>query len=79
MVRLIKANIRKDRTFLVIFSLIIIMSTFLMNLGLLASRYEDLYNEYIDETSTRDYAVFAAYSYTGGDVDLTDFLTTGNT
>ena len=74
MVRLIKANIRKDRTFLVIFSLIIIMSTFLMNLGLLASRYEDLYNEYIDETSTRDYAVFAAYSYTGGDVDLTDFF-----
>lgn len=74
MVRLIKANIRKDRAFLMIFSLIIIMSTFLMNLGLLASQYDELYREYVDETNTCDYAVFAAYSYAGGDVDLNGFF-----
>ena len=49
MIKLIKSHIRKDKTILTIFLLIMILSTFLMNIGLMASKYENLFDEYVEE------------------------------
>ena len=53
MVKLIKANLRKDRTILIVFVLIIIFSTFLMHTGLLASNYKQLYDDYAEQEITQ--------------------------
>lgn len=58
MVKLIKANLRKDRTILIVFVLIIIFSTFLMHTGLLASNYKQLYDDYAEQTNLCDYILF---------------------
>ena len=63
MIKLIKSQIRKDRTILSIFLLIMILSTFLMNIGLMASKYEDLFDEYVDELNLPDFISFIASYY----------------
>ena len=55
-----KANLRKDRAILLIFLLIIILSTLLMHMGLLASNYKKLYNTKKAETDVCDYIVFTS-------------------
>ncbi len=60
MIKLIKSHIRKDRTILTIFLMIMILSTFLMNIGLMASKYQNLYDEYVEETKLSDYISFIA-------------------
>lgn len=60
MVKLIKADLRKDRAIMIIFLLIMILSTMLMNTGLMASRYRALYDEYAEETDLADIYVYAA-------------------
>ncbi|WP_295156084.1 ABC transporter permease, partial [uncultured Ruminococcus sp.] len=62
MVKLIKAGFHKDRTILAVFMLIIILSTFLLHTGLLASTYGSLYREYAEEEDLSDLYVFAATS-----------------
>ena len=63
MIKLIKSHIRKDRTILTIFLLIMILSTFLMNIGLMASKYESLFDEYVREINLPDYISFIASYY----------------
>ena len=63
MVKLIKSHIHKDRTILTIFLLIMVLSTFLMNIGLMASKYESLFDEYVDELNLPDYITFIASYY----------------
>ena len=55
MFRLIKSHIKKDKAILIIFFAIMILSTFLMNMGFMASKYSDLYDEYVKETKLPDY------------------------
>lgn len=63
MIKLIKSHIRKDHTILTIFLMIMILSTFLMNIGLMASKYESLFDEYVDELNLPDYISFIASYY----------------
>lgn len=63
MIKLIKSHIRKDRTILIIFLMIMILSTFLMNIGLMASKYESLFDEYVDELELPDFISFIASYY----------------
>ncbi|MCR4846674.1 MAG: ABC transporter permease [Eubacterium sp.] len=63
MIKLIKSHMRKDRTILIIFLMIMILSTFLMNIGLMASKYEDLFDEYVEELELPDYISFIASYY----------------
>ncbi|MBR4344095.1 MAG: ABC transporter permease [Lachnospiraceae bacterium] len=63
MIKLIKSHIRKDKTILTIFLLIMILSTFLMNIGLMASKYENLFDEYVEELNLPDYFTFIASYY----------------
>ena len=67
MVKLIKANLRKDRTILIVFVLIIIFSTFLMHTGLLASNYKQLYDDYAESTGLCDYILYT--NKDGGAID----------
>lgn len=60
MVKLIKSGFHKDRTILAVFMLIMILATFLLHTGLMASTYEDLYNEYAAEEDLSDMYVFLA-------------------
>ncbi len=60
MVKLIKTNLRKDKTILTIFLLIIILSTFLMSLGMMSRKYNDLYAEYVEELGVADFEAYAA-------------------
>ena len=60
MVKLIKANIRKDKAVLLIFLLIVILSVLLMHTGLMVSDYKKLYREKSEETGICDYIVFTA-------------------
>ena len=66
MVKLIKSNLRKDKTVLIIFSLIIILATFMMSISTMALKYPALYDEYVEETGTADYIAYDA-SYSAGD------------
>ena len=58
--KLIISHIRKDHTILTIFLMIMILSTFLMNIGLMASKYESLFDEYVTELNLPDYISFIA-------------------
>ena len=60
MVKLIKANIRKDRAVLLIFLLIVLLSVLLMHTGLMVSNYKKLYRDKVHETGVCDYIVFTA-------------------
>ena len=60
MVKLIKTNLRKDKTILTIFLLIIILSTFLMSLSMMSRKYNDLYAEYVEELGVADFEAYAA-------------------
>ena len=60
MTKLIKADLRKDRAVLLIFLLIVILSTLLMHMGLMASKYKLLYDEQAEETGLTDYIIFTA-------------------
>ena len=71
MVKLIKANLRKDRTILIVFVLIIIFSTFLMHTGLLASNYKQLYDDYAEQTYY-DLLKVAGATWKAGDAQFTD-------
>lgn len=55
MVKLIKANFRKDKAILSIFLLIIIFSALLMHTGLLASMYPRLFDEYAERGGLADF------------------------
>lgn len=69
MVKLIKANLRKDRTILIVFVLIIIFSTFLMHTGLLASNYKQLYDDYAQQSGLCDYILYT--NKDSGEIDET--------
>ncbi|MBQ1536983.1 MAG: FtsX-like permease family protein, partial [Ruminococcus sp.] len=58
MVKLIRSGLRKDRAILLIFLLIIILSTLLMHTGLMASDYKKLYEQQAAETGVTDYIVY---------------------
>ena len=58
MVKLIRSGLRKDRAILLIFLLIIILSTLLMHTGLMASDYKKLYEQQVGETGVTDYIVY---------------------
>lgn len=68
MVKLIKANLRKDRAILIVFLLIIILSALLLHTGLLVSDYKGLYNIYAQETNLADYMIFTS----ANDEDIKD-------
>ena len=74
MVKLIKADLRKDRAILLVFLLIIILSTLLMHTGLLASNYKELYDRQAKATNTADYVIFS----TGEKNDLDEFFDSRN-
>ena len=59
MVKLIKANLRKDRAILIVFLLIIILSSLLLHTGLLVSDYRALYDRHAEQTALADYVVYA--------------------
>lgn len=67
MVKLIKANLRKDRAILIVFLLIIILSTLLLHMGLLVSDYKGLYYKYAQETGLADYVLLTTAS--DGDIE----------
>ena len=58
MVKLIKANIRKDKAVLLIFLLIVILSVLLMHTGLMVSDYKKLYREKSEETSLQQNRIY---------------------
>ncbi|SEP64538.1 ABC-type transport system, involved in lipoprotein release, permease component [Lachnospiraceae bacterium NE2001] len=73
--KLIKSHIRKDRTILTIFLMIMILSAFLMNIGLMASKYQSLYDEYRDETDLADYIAFiVAYIVPDSEDDISEMF-----
>ena len=59
MVKLIKADLRKDRAILIVFLLIIILSSLLLHTGLLVSDYRALYDRHAEQTALADYVVYA--------------------
>lgn len=60
MVKLIKADLRKDRAIMIVFLLIIILSTLLLHTGLLVSDHKGLYRKYAEETDLADYMIFTS-------------------
>ncbi len=60
MVKLIKADLRKDRTVLVIFLLIMMLSTLLMHTGLMASDYKNVYDRHAEATGLADYVLVSS-------------------
>lgn len=58
MVKLIQSGLRKDRAILLIFMLIMILSSMLMHTGLLASNYKTLYDRQAEKTHLADYLMF---------------------
>ncbi|WP_297957872.1 ABC transporter permease [uncultured Ruminococcus sp.] len=60
MVKLIKSGFRKDRAVLIVFLLIITVSTMLLHTGMLVSTYPRLYDEYVKEDGLADYLMFTA-------------------
>lgn len=54
MVKLIKANIRKDRNVLLAFLLILILSSLLLHTGLFAGQYSSIYDEKVEKTHEAD-------------------------
>ena len=75
MYKLIKANIRKDRTVLLIFTLIIILSTFMLSISMMVLKYPDLFKNQVEETGTADLVAYnASYiSHTYED-DIRDYF-----
>ena len=55
MVKLIKAGFRKDRAVLIVFLLIITISTMLLHTGIMVSTYPRLYDEYAEDTGLADF------------------------
>ena len=61
MFKLVKANIRKDRNILIIFTLIIILSTFMLSVSMMAMKYRALFEDYAKETKTADFVTYNAF------------------
>ncbi len=59
MIKLVKSNIRKDRTVLVAFLLIITLSAMLLHLGLFVNRYDALYDEKKEGAGIGDAEIYA--------------------
>ena len=70
MVKLIKANIRKDRNVLVAFLLILILSSLLLHTGLFVGQYSSIYDEKVEKTHEADVLSYV----TGSDEDITRAL-----
>ena len=60
MFRLVKANIRKDRTVLIIFTLIIILSAFMLSISMMAMKYPGLFEEHVEEMDSADMVAYNA-------------------
>ena len=73
MVKLIKAGFRKDRAIMVVFLLIIVISTFLLHTGMLASMYPRLYDDYVAEQGLCSCQVWTAADYERIDAALEGF------
>ncbi len=67
MVKLVRSNLRKDKVVLIIFLLIIILATFLMQTGSFFAYYEKLYNEKVERENCNDVSI-----YSWGDLDSTN-------
>ena len=63
MVRLVLAHLRKDKAVLTIFLLIITLGSFLMQIGLMASNYGNIFDDEAKREDLADYIVLAG-SYT---------------
>ena len=59
MIKLVKANIHKDRAVLSAFLLIIILSVLLLHVGRMVAMYKPMYDEKIEKAETRDTIGFA--------------------
>jgi len=59
MVKLIKANIRKDRNVLLAFLMILILSSLLLHTGLFVGQYSPIYDEKAKDTKEADVLVYA--------------------
>ena len=70
MVKLIKANIHKDRAVLIAFLLIIILSTLLLHTGLFVNGYGKLYDDKAQEAELADAVIFS----TGSDQEIDQVL-----
>lgn len=70
MVKLIKANIHKDRAVLIAFLLIIILSTLLLHTGLFVNGYGKLYDDKAREAELTDAVIFS----TGSDQEIDQVL-----
>ncbi|MBO4877573.1 MAG: FtsX-like permease family protein [Ruminococcus sp.] len=77
MVKLLKANLRKDKAMLFIFMLIVILSTFRIHSALLASDYRQIYQRKADRTNIADYVIFTVSEREAldGVFDGFDFIT----
>ena len=72
MVKLIKAGFRKDRAIMTVFLLIIVISTFLLHTGMLASMYPRLFDEYAEEQHPADYIIWTSADRGRIDAELAD-------
>ena len=70
MVKLIKANIRKDRNVLLAFLLILILSSLLLHTGLFVGQYSSIYDEKAEKTHEADVLSYV----TGSDEEITSAL-----
>ena len=59
MSKLVKSNIRKDRTVLIAFLFIIILSSMLLHIGLFVNRYDALYDEKKEGAGIGDAEIYA--------------------
>ncbi len=59
MLKLVKSNIRKDRTVLTVFLLIITISVMLLQTGLFVNKYDSLYDEKKETAGIGDSVIFA--------------------
>ncbi len=75
MYKLIKANIRKDKTVLLIFSMIIILSAFMLSISMMAMKYRELFEEHVEETGTADFVTYnASYGLETYDEDIAEYF-----
>ena len=73
MVKLVKANIRKDRSILAMFFLIIMVATALVNMTIFMKGYGNFYDNKIDELNVGDYFNYVDASKEESEEILKDF------
>ena len=73
MVKLVKANIRKDRSILVMFFLIILVATILVNFTIFMRGYGTYYDDKLDEKKVGEYFNYVDASREDSEELLKDF------